>query len=79
MSYHNDDYLAKKIAEETVKEQKKAYNKAKIKRGRFILTGTCILFGLLGGFSVFLIPELLLIVITIIYWVWTQRFLDKHA
>ena len=77
--YQNDDYLAKRIAEETVKAQKMAHNKMKIKRGRFILTGVCIALALLGGFSGRGIGiGSIVLCVTVIYWIYTALWLKKH-
>ena len=75
MSYYDEDYLAKKIAEETVKQQIGAYNRHRIRVLRIALIGTTIIFSIfmllflaipfmfMAGLPVYMI----LLIITILY------------
>ena len=80
MNYQNEDYLAKKIAEEIVQRQKETYNRRIYRAWRIALIGACILTGfftivftLVFPFFSFVMfpPFVILLIITI-------RYCKKH-
>ena len=74
--YNNDDYLASKIAEETVKKQKEAFNKRREKAIKYSLIFATVATGIFTIPFAFISPSVLIVFVIIL--IITLQYCKKH-